>query len=129
MDRMKAPFHEDLGDSAQPVEGFQYPETGDTIECLQDFELGDCGHTVLPAGTTGTVTGLRLPGSLHKEHGYIGCVVFFQKAAEPIPPRRPHECTSRPAPYPAGLVIPWDFVSNPKNFKFEKPQTPEPSSP
>lgn len=111
--RMRAPAHQDWGNSAQPIPGFVYPERGDTIECLRDYELSDSEHTVLHAGTKGTVTGLRLPGSFDENHGYIGCIVFFNEAAKK---------DYRDVPYPCGFVIPWDFVSCPENFRFEKPK-------
>lgn len=114
-ERIKCSFPKDdfFNDKTQPVDGFEYPEVGDSVVVLKDFELPDLGCTVLSPGTRGAVRELRMPGSFKENPGYIGCCVLFDAAARP-------GALSESVPYPAGIVIPWDLISDPENFRFEK---------
>ena len=93
-----------FNDDRQPQAGFVFPKVGDTIRCVADWNTPVASKTVvLPRGAQGTVTGLRMPGTFKQVQGYIGCVVFFEELRE-------H--------YFAGVVIPWDEVSDPTKFSF-----------
>lgn len=111
---------DDLNRDRLPLEGFEYPEVGATVIAVADYKLpsgkkwdrkslrlDEQGNPpmlhdgLIHAGDRGTVLSLRKPGYTT---GYMGLVVEFESV--------------KPAYY-AGLVIPWDVVSDPERFRFE----------
>lgn len=99
-------YLDDLNDSVMPLEGFIYPKVNDKVVCLQKYSRIPW-HTrdLFPVGSEGIVIELRLPGSLKDHHGYVGCVVYFPSAKRV---------------YPAGIVIPWDAISDPDRFQIQR---------
>jgi hypothetical protein len=94
--------YDEFGDRAQPRQGFVFPDKGDEIIAISDYQTAaHKGERTVQKGDVGIVTGIRMPGTFDKEHGYIGLVVHFKRVAES---------------YPAGFVIRWDKASNPEMF-------------
>lgn len=92
-------------DKAQPLPGFPFPQVGDAVEALKPY-ITPAGHdAVVPTGCVGRVIELRMPGAMSRGecNGYIGCVVTWPNLKR----------------YPAGIVIPWNVISNPESFQFQ----------
>ena len=96
-----------LGDYIHPRAGFVYPEPGDEIVVLSDHETSAtlAQDRWLRPGDVGTVTGLRKPGTFDEIQGYMGLVVHFNSISKS---------------YPAGMVIFWDWASDPQKFAYRK---------
>jgi hypothetical protein len=101
---------EAFGDHIQPHPGFVYPEPGDEITAIRDYQTPSLqpGGKIL-AGDTGTVRSNRKPGTFDQFHGWIGLVVHFDRVRKT---------------YPSGLVISWDQASEPGAFAFRKKPSP-----
>ena len=101
------------GDHIKPRPGFVYPDANDEIVALRDFvtagNSSKPGKGVIRAGDVGKVLGCRKPGTFTQEQGYMGLVVQFNSIG---------------AVYPAGVVLAWDYASDPQVFAIRKPAGP-----
>lgn len=96
-------FHKNV----HPAEGFIFPAVGDSVVCMTDYQTRAHRGGKIPKDAMGEVVGLRKPDS--GESGYIGCVVRFQEIK---------------SEYPAGVVIPWDYASDPRAFVYKSKAKP-----
>ncbi len=93
-----------------PRPAYVYPEVGDEIVALQDYQTAAISSFptmgTLLKGDKGKVVGLRKPCPLNEVVGYTGLIVEFDRVRKA---------------YPAGFVICWDLASDPKRFETRKP--------
>lgn len=92
------------GDAIHPRPGFVYPDEGDEIIAVTDYKHLGSNIPVVAAGEVGKVLSTeRRPGSGIKMGGLI---VHFEYAKKT---------------YPVGMVIFWDWASDPARFSYRKP--------
>ncbi len=87
--------------AGQAHSGFQPPQAGDQITCLTDFVTLAGHHIKIPAGAVGQVVDVSL--QTDTSHPYTGVCATFQEIS---------------AHYPAGIVIPLDYASDPRAFSY-----------
>jgi|GEM_PF-3578626 len=103
-------MNQDMYEDRSPRHGFNIPEIGELFTVVNRIWLGSTSQNraEFKPGTIGQVIGIREP--LKPDGGYVGCIVkYIDDRFEKI--------------YPAGMVVPWDEISDPEKFVFLSPNS------